>query len=174
MTEEITQTKPNILLKRQEDQELRIYFFIGDRPQMNMMMPPGTRPQADRRVIYVAGFKLEEAFETAKMKGNGFNLLYTAQNPTVREFLHELELESLAIQALKERPKVKVEDPLPQPAKEPVKVELSPKQFSFEKFRSGLLFCANEKDIIYESPEDQEVLKKIISGLSYEPSKNYA
>ena len=172
MTEEVTQSKPNILLKRKEEQDLRIYFFIGDRPNSFI---PGQRPQADKRVIYVVGFKLEEAFETAKIKGEGFNLLFTAQNPTVREFLHELELESLAYEALANfKPALKVEAKKEESVKEPVKIDLSPVQMNFETFRSGLLFCANERTIIYENPEDQEVLKKIIGGLKYEPSQKYA
>jgi len=159
MVDEVVESKPNILLKRKEEQELRIYFFVGDRPTAFL---PGQRSQSDKRVIYVTGFKLEDAFELAKMKGEGFNLLFTAQNPTVREFLHELELEALAHQALKEKPYVMKE----KPAEEPRKI-LSPIQMSFEKFRAGLLFCASEADVIYQKPEDRETLKEIIAGLSY-------
>lgn len=159
MKEEIT-AKPNILLKRKEDQELRIYFFIGERPTSLL---PGQRSQSDKRVISVTGFKLEDAFELAKVKGNGFNLIFTSQSPTVREFLHELELESLAHQASKEKPRIEVKrDPLPQPAKQ----EISPAQLDFNQFKAGLLFCANEKKIIYQGPKDKEDLKRIISGLT--------
>jgi len=154
-----TQLKPNILLKRQEDQELRIYFFIGDRPTSLL---PGQRSQSDKRVISVTGFKLEDAFGLAKVKGEGFNLMFTSQSPTVREFLHELELESLAHQLPKEKLKIEIkEDPLPQPAK-----QSSPAQLDFNQFKAGLLFCANEKKIIYQESKDQENLKRIISGLS--------
>ena len=164
MTEEVTQSKPNILLKRKEEQDLRIYFFIGDRPNSFI---PGQRPQAERKVIYVAGFKLEEAFETAKRKGNGFNLLFTAQNPTVSKFLRELELESLTQELLEKSMPVVSQDPLPQPAVE------RPQQSKagFESFRAGLIFAANEDGVVYENPEDQKVLKRIISGLRYEPLK---
>jgi len=160
MADEVIESKPNILLKRQEDQELRIYFFIGDRPNSFL---PGQRPQADKKVIYVVGFKLEEAFETAKIKGEGFNLLFTAQGPTIREFLCELELESLAYQVLKERPIQKKE----LAREEPVRINLSPAQMSFETFKAGLLFCANESDVIYQKPEDRETLKQILNGVSY-------
>ena len=163
--EESTNTKPNILLKRNEEQELRIYFFIGDRP--NPFPIPGQRPQAERKVIYVAGFKLEEAFEVAKRKGDGYNLLFTAQNPTVSKFLRELELESLTQELLEKSMPVVSQDPLPQPAVE------RPQQSKagFESFRAGLIFAANEDGVVYENPEDQKVLKRIISGLRYEPLK---
>ena len=154
MAEEIIEQKPNIILTRQEDQELRIYFFIGEKAY-----------SLEKKTVYVAGFKLEDAFELAKIKGDGFSLLYTLQNPTVREFLHELDLEALAYQALKEKPYVMAEKPEGMPTS-----PLDPVQMTFEKFRSGLLFCVNEKDIVYEKPEDQETLERIITGLRYNPS----
>ena len=170
--EDTTKTTPNILLKRQEEQDLRIYFFIGNSPpQMANPFMPGSPPaQSDRpssQVFYVVAFKLEEAFELAKVKGVGYNLLFTAQSPTVREFLHELEIESLAHEALaksKDLPKEEKKElppPLPSPA------ILEPKEMNFETFKAGLLFCANESNIIYQNPEDKEALKQIISGLSY-------
>jgi len=172
MVEDTTKATPNLLLKRQEDQELRIYFFIGERivSPFAPLMPQARKAQAQKQIFYVVAFKLEEAFETAKIKGQGFNLFYTAQNPTVREFLHELELESLAYQALQERPvKPKVEEKKPEEIKkvEPAEIKLTLASLDFEKFRAGLLFCANEADIIYQNPEDREILKKIISGLGY-------
>ena len=166
MSEKDTQLKPNILLRRKEDQELRIYFFIGDRPNFTMLtgQEPASKAQSDKKIIYITGFKLEDAFEGAKIKGGGFNLMFTAQSPTVREFLHELELEALAHQAIEETPPIILE---PQPAKEQKK-QSSPIQMNFERFRSGLLFFANEKDIVYQKPEDRETLKEIISGLVYD------
>jgi len=165
--EKDTQLKPNILLKRKEDQELRIYFFVADRPQI--------QAQIERKIIYVTGFKLEDAFELSKRKGEGFNLMYTAQNPTVREFLHELELESLAYEALLNKGKGPGPMPIPDDdeilKEKPLSEEkpLSPVQINFERFRSGLLLFANEEAVVFEDPEDREKLKKIISGLKYEP-----
>lgn len=169
MEKEKTATKPNILMKRQEDQELRIYFFIGNKPVMvNLQSSQPTQPET--KVFYVVAFKLEEAFDLVKVKGEGFNMVYTAQNPTVREFLHELELESLAFELLeKEKPKtLEVEEKEPA-KKEPVdiKIDLTPAKVNFEKFKAELLYCANEKTIIYQNKEDKEILKQIVSGLRY-------
>lgn len=159
MSEENTQSKPNIFLTRKEDQELRIYFFIG---QKNVMqVTPFTPPKIEQRIIYVTGFKLEEVFEVAKKKASGFNLLFTAQSPTIREFLRELELESLAHEALAKTKEIPVEK------KEPAEIELAPVQMNFEQFKAGLLYCANEADIIYQNPKDKETLKQIISGLNH-------
>jgi len=174
--EEKTATKPNILMRRKEDQELRIYFFIGNKQDMMVQYQSDKPVQKETKVFYVTAFKLEEAFELAKMKGQGFQLLYTAQNPTVREFLHELELESVAFEALekeKEKPqKVKIKEiELPKEELVEIKRDLNPAKMSFKKFRAGLLYCANEKGIIYEEPRDKETLKKIIGGLRYRSSK---
>lgn len=146
-------TKHNIILTRKEDQELRIYFFIGQRGQ-------------DKRVFYITGFKLEDAFRTLENVKKEYTLIFTNQSPTVRRFMRELEIESLVHQEMI--------TPRPLEIKENEPKESSPIEMNFEKFRSGLLFCANEKDITYQGSTDQETLKKIISGLKYESPKNYA
>jgi hypothetical protein len=168
MTEE-TEIKPNIMLTRKEDQELRIYFFIGKRNVFDVNMPMSPA-QADQTIIYVWEFKLEDAFEKAKIEAQpgNYNLTFTGQKPTVREFLHKLELESVALQIVSEpKPpqeiKIAKEEipPAPLPA-------MTPRQMSFEQFRAGLLFFANESGVIYQQEDDREVLQKIISGLKYE------
>ena len=84
MTEDV-EIKPNILLKRLEDQELRIYFFIGQRNVFDLTMVAPGAPQVDKTIVYVLDFKLEDAFEKAKLKiANGYNLTFTGQKPTVR------------------------------------------------------------------------------------------
>ncbi len=156
-----TNAKPNILLERQENQELRIYFFIGSKP---VVFPPVKQDGPNNRVVYVIGFKLEEAFKTAQIKGLGFSLVFTGQSPTVREFLREMELESLVYEALKNKKPLQTTE---KPIQIQTKIEVTPAQMNFENFRSGLLLFANEKGVIYKNPEDQEILKRIISGLSY-------
>ena len=132
------------------------------------MFPPvaPTSKQPTKRIFYVVGFKLEEAFETVKIKAGNFNLTFTGQSPTVREFLHELELESLAYETLM---KTKALPPKEEKKEEKKteEIKLRPAQLKFEDFRAGLLFCVNETEIIYQNPEDKETLIRIISGLSY-------
>jgi hypothetical protein len=165
MTEE-TEIKPNILLKRQEDQELRIYFFIGQRNVFDLNMIALGAPQVDKTIVYVLDFKLEDAFDKAKVKvANGYNLTFTGQKPTVREFLHEMELEAIALQIFKEQPVLK--PAMPAEEKKEEVIPLTPRQISFEQFRSGVLFFANEDTVIFQNPEDRETLKRIIGTLEY-------
>jgi len=157
--------QPNILMTRKKDQELRLYFFVGTKERVSGIPAFLDLLPSEQKVIYVLGFELQEAFELAKEKNPQWNLLYTRQSPTVREFLHELALESIAYEQLskpivREEPKAKVE---------PINLHLTPHQLSFEQFKASLLFAANESGMIYAKPEHQQILKEIIEGLKYEP-----
>lgn len=140
-------TSPNLVFKRQEEQDLRIYFFIASREKrspVSIFIPP----VVEQKVIYVLDFKLEDAFEKAKRQAGGFSLLYTRQCPMVKEFLSQLGVEASALQF-------------------PSVVKKKDKPMDFESFKAGLLFMANEKGVTYEKPRDKDTLQKIIKGLEY-------
>jgi len=150
-----TEIKPKLELTREEHQELRIYFFIGRKNIIELSVFP-MPPQKEEKIIFALAYKLEEAFEKAKLKEQGFALTFNGQSMTVRELLSQLQINEVVSPPTSEEP-AKIEEPIP------------PAQLNFEEFRAGLLFTANEDEIVYKNPEDRETLKRIIETLKYAP-----
>jgi len=159
MTDITEGIQPKLELTREEHQELRIYFFIGRKQviEIGMGIFPIPKPtQVEERVIFALAYKLEEAFEKAKLKEPGFALTFNGQSMTVRELLSQLQIDGVVSPPTGKEPP-RVEEPIP------------PAQLNFQQFKAGLLFAANEEKIIYQNPEDRETLKRIIETLKYEP-----
>ncbi len=146
---------------KEEPQELRVFFFIGSRA---VPAPISNNPEdmvqrffaptkVERIVVWAFGFQLEEAAILAKEKAPGYELNFTGQKPTLREFLVEGSIDDYK-QFAREGEVEK-------------KPELTPRQLSFEQFRAGILFFINESAIAFKIPEDKETLKRIIGEVVY-------
>ncbi|MDD5065198.1 MAG: hypothetical protein PHQ35_10640 [Phycisphaerae bacterium] len=164
-----------------EPRELRIFFFIGSRPantneaQIPDLMNPsailkGFLVKMETKIIWSFAFELDEAAEIAKTKEPNFNLTFTNQKPTVREFLNEGRIDDYAkfiIGPVRDENEVvgkekKEEQPVP---------FVTPRQLNFEQFRAGILFFANEPEVVLKREEDRKVLIKIIEGAEYAPKQ---
>ncbi len=152
MTDQTTTPIEKLQLTREEHQELRIYFFIGERKVMDTggFLPIPMPSSIERKCMYAIAYKLEEAFEITKKLDPGWSCFYTGQNTTVREFLEHLQIDQFVSPPKTEEPKLEEADP--------------PKKISFEQFRLNLLLVADD----YVKPEDRETLKRIISELQWD------
>lgn len=149
---------------KEEPQELRVFFFIGARPiQTNEIATTDdffnkmfNVPKIERVVIWAFAFQLEDAAMLAKNKAPGFEISFTGQKPLLREFLMEGRIDDY-----KEYAKHTEAQP-------ELKEALSPRQLSFEQFKAGILFFANENGVIFKNPADQETLRRIINEIQYQ------
>ena len=137
-------------LTRKQDQELKIFFMIGRRPL----------PVPEERIVAILAYILEDALEKAKHDYPGFGLFYNGQSMTVKELLEKIHSQGTVISP-PTHSSVSKELRIEEKKSEP------PEKIGFDQFKNGLMLVVDD----YLQGEDKETLKRIISGLKYEPIK---
>ena len=131
------QPKDKLELKREQSQDLRIYFMIARQPEIKI---------ENEKVIAVIAYTLEDSLIKAREEAKTLNIIFHGQSMTVSSLIEKLYLDNIV------SPQPDGEEKI-----EPVNLE----KLSKEQFLAGLSMVLEE----FTEEKDKEVLRDIIKKI---------
>lgn len=130
--------EPKLNIKREEPQDLRIFFFIARTPEIKI---------EQEKCIAILSYDLETALVRASQESKGWGLVFHGQSTTIRELMERIYLDGIVSPPTTNLEAVE---------------QISKEKLSLEQFKAGLAYAAEE---LVKNEEEKAKLKEMIKKL---------
>ncbi len=134
---------PKLTLKREEEQELKVYFFIARQDKIEVQ---------NEMVQATLAYRLEDALLRAKQEAKEWQVVYHGQNVPVRELIEKIYIEKSIAPPI-------TDEKLP---------EIPQKEMTKQNFIWNCLLLA---DKFIEDPQKREQLKELLKEIKIDEKK---